>query len=373
MQSVFFLSLMNGSAWGGSEELWYKTALWMAGNNYKVGVCCYNWPEKKEKITTLQQSGCTIYLLPNKNDAKGLFGKWKLHKLVAALPLEQYELHVVNQGGWEEVLHSPYKKLYRRLSNYVLLYHNYNNNAKLSAARQQLLQRWIAGAAKNIFLSGKIMDMLQNNFGIAAANAILYYNPITITPPQQVIAYPPLQNGNYVFVMLAALDVNRKAQDVLIQTLAQSKWKSRNWQLHLYGSGKDEAALMKLIADNSMQDKIALKGFTENVAAVLEQCHWVLQITHIDAMPLTVVEAMAMARPCIVSNVGDMPQWIQHNHNGFVCNTATIPDIDNVLEQCWQQQGQWAAMGQNAFTTFIKKYPQPYEEKMAALLLDNIK
>ncbi|MBK7121941.1 MAG: hypothetical protein IPH68_03510 [Chitinophagaceae bacterium] len=66
MQSVFFLSLMNGAAWGGSEETWFRMALWMRKNNYKVGISCYDWEEKQGRINILRESGCGIYLLPNK-------------------------------------------------------------------------------------------------------------------------------------------------------------------------------------------------------------------------------------------------------------------------------------------------------------------
>ncbi len=66
MKSVLFFSLMNGSAWGGSEELWYKTALWMCSNGYEVGICCYDWEEKKNKLPVLQNKGCTLYLLAEK-------------------------------------------------------------------------------------------------------------------------------------------------------------------------------------------------------------------------------------------------------------------------------------------------------------------
>ena len=72
MKSVFFLSLMNGSAWGGSEEMWYRTALWMGRQGYKIGIGCYDWGEKQERISELKEVGCTIYLFPNK---KVIFNK----------------------------------------------------------------------------------------------------------------------------------------------------------------------------------------------------------------------------------------------------------------------------------------------------------
>ena len=49
MDSVLFISLMNSTAWGGSEEIWYKSALHLAGKNQNVGVCCFNWEGKEER------------------------------------------------------------------------------------------------------------------------------------------------------------------------------------------------------------------------------------------------------------------------------------------------------------------------------------
>ncbi|MBK9532258.1 MAG: glycosyltransferase [Chitinophagaceae bacterium] len=53
-----------------------------------------------------------------------------------------------------------------------------------------------------------------------------------------------------------------------------------------------------------------------------------MQCTLIDAMPLSVVEAMAMARPCVVSNVGDMPAWIKDGISGFICKDITEAGIE---------------------------------------------
>ena len=53
-----------------------------------------------------------------------------------------------------------------------------------------------------------------------------------------------------------------------------------------------------------------LHGFMFNYKEAIRESHLVLQITHIDAMPITVMDSLAMARPVIVSNVGDMPDRI---------------------------------------------------------------
>lgn len=364
MRSIFFLSLMNGSHWGGSEEFWYRTALWMARNNYKVGIGCYDWPEKQQRIHTLKEAGCSIYLLPNK---KGFFKTWAIKKALAGIPFSEYDLTVVNQGGWEEILHSPFKELYKKIPNYIIVNHNYNENAVLPFTAQKLLQQWISGAKMNFGATQRIFEVMEKNFKTVIERKETLINPVTFEPGTEPAAYPTI-HGTCTWVMLAELDTARKAQDVLINTLSSAKWKGRSWQLHLYGRGKDKQKLEKLVTEKGLSEKIQLKGFTEDVRQTLSNCHLLLQITRIDAMPLSVVEAMAVGRPCVVSRVGDMPVWVHANENGFVCDAVTEKGIDEVLENCWMQRNNWKAFGANAFETFQKKYPRPYEAKTADML-----
>lgn len=363
MKSVFFLSLMNGSAWGGSEELWFRTAIWMSKNGYRIGIGCYDWPEKQAQITELKKAGCSIYLLPNK---KGLLKKIAVKKVLHSIPFNEYNLTVVNQGGWEDVLHAPFKNLYKNFTSYVIINHNYNENAKLSFTKQKLLQQWISGAKMNFGATQKIFDVIENKFNISIDKKETLINPITFQADKQPAAYP--EKNDYIWVMLAELDTARKAQDVLITALSSQKWKERKWQLHLYGKGKDKEKLQKQITELELDDKVFLKGFTTDIKQTLQYCHLLLQCTRIDAMPISVVEAMAMERPCLVSNVGDMPVWIKDTVNGFVCNEITVVALDDTLEKCWQHKHNWPDIGKNAFETFTKKYPQPYEEKTAEIL-----
>ena len=365
MRSVFFLSLMNGAAWGGSEELWFRTALWMSRHGYTIGIACYDWVEKQSRISELKKAGCSIYLLPNK---KGLFKKLEVKKALNLIPFNKYTLTVVNQGGWEEVLHSPFTDLYKRLLNYVILNHNYNENAELSFQKQKLLQKWISGARMNFGATQKIFEVSERKFNISINKKQTLINPITFQPDNAASPYPAYVNDACIWVMLAELDTARKAQDILINALSSLKWKARNWQLHLYGKGKDKEKLEKLIIELGLEGKVFLKGFAINIKQPLVDCHLLLQCTLIDAMPLSVVEAMATGRPCVVSKVGDMPAWVEDGVNGFICPAITAEGIDKAMENSWQQKNHWAAMGKKAFDSFIKKFPQPYEEKTAEIL-----
>jgi glycosyltransferase involved in cell wall biosynthesis len=184
------------------------------------------------------------------------------------------------------------------------------------------------------------------------------FNPVTIQLPGCQTPFTSQPKEKLEFAVLAELDVKRKAQDVLIKALAAEKWKTRNYTLNIYGNGKDRQILEKLITDTGLSSKVFLKGFTKDVKEVLSNSHVLLQLTHIDAMPISVTEALAMSRAIIASDVGDMPLWINEGVNGWIAKKVCFEEIDRVLENAWQNRNSLEEMGKESYRIFRQKYPE---------------
>jgi len=358
MDSVLFISLLNSAAWGGSEEIWYKSALHLAGKNQKVGVCCFNWEGKEERLQQLQRAGCKLYLLPGKSETKSLWGKYKLNEALHSIPFSDYNKSIVNQGGWKDVAHGPFKKLYQKLPPYVLLFHNYDMLEKLSINKIKSLYNWVMNAEKNIGDAGRIFSVIKSTCNLDIPRNYVLFNPVTIQLPDRQTPFTSSAEDKLKFIVLAELDIKRKAQDLLIKALAAEKWKTRNYTLNIYGNGKDKQILEKLINETGLSSKVFLKGFTKDVKEVLANSHVLLQLTHIDAMPISVTEALAMSRAIIASDVGDMPLWINEGVNGWITEKVCIEEIDRVLENAWQQRNKLEEMGRESYKIFKQKYPE---------------
>ncbi len=350
-KSILFLSVMNGAAWGGSEEWWYRLAPWMASNGYKVEVVWFFWEERAVRNAELKAGNVVVTPLLNPAKASGVIKKFvlqkKLTKQIASIKWDSYDLVVINQGGFEDVIHGHFKHLYKKLRKYILVCHNFTTDIQLRKIQKDNLQNWFNKSSANLGASEKIFTALLRA-GIEVKNNQIITNPITFPVPAQHYQMPGYDNG-LVFIMLAALDIERKAQDTFIRALGNHHWKNRKWQLHLYGEGKDKQLLTDLIIENRLEENIFLHGHTTDVISAIRNSHVLFQITNKDAMPLAVCEAMAVGRPCIVSNVGDMAQWVQDGENGFVCSHATVAAIEDVLEKLWYNKNLLAALGKKSF------------------------
>ena len=366
MPSILFISLMNEASWGESEELWYRSALFASSKGYSIGCAFFNWEGKESKIDELENSGCKIFLLPNKGKQQRniieriqfKLSRASLKKYIDLLPINNYKTIIINTNGMEIIL-PEFQEWYKKFNNYFLLFHNYTTQHIFKENESTNIRAWISSAAKNLFASEKIKESLENKLNFHIQNAETLINPICFSIPVAPVSF--VKQNQYVFTMLAPIDISLKAQDKLIKAFASPKWLQRNFVLHIYGEGKDRDRLENYIARKGLSKKIIIKG-VYNVKEVLRNTHILLHITHLDAMPSSVLEAMAFSRPVIVSPVGDMPLWVRNGENGWITKDSTSDQMEIVLEMAWNNRTRWEAMGKKSFEIFTSQYPQVVEE-----------
>jgi glycosyltransferase involved in cell wall biosynthesis len=326
----------------------------------------YDWKEKEERLEKLKNKGADVVLIPNygrkkENLYQRLRFEWitrvQQRRFINNFQTSGFDYTVINQGGFMEVCSHPWKNFYKRLNNYTLTFHNYSETYSFNKTKGDLLKNWINNASNNLYDSGRGKTVLETQLGnFKINNYNLLFNSLNVSIRDKALPFERFE-GIYKMVMLSALDVSRKAQDNLIKTFSSEKWKARNWSLEIYGEGCDKEMLEKLIIDLGLSKKISIMRATSNVEKVLSSSHILLQITHIDAMPLAVVEAMCMGRPVVVSEIGDMPDWVAEGKNGFVAKKASIEQMDIALENAWESKDKWEQMGVNAFGLFKAKFP----------------
>jgi len=138
---------MNGLPWGGSEELWYRSALYAAQKGWNVGCAIYHWKEKEQKIQKLESAGCSIFWLPNAGRKKENLAdklqykltKYRLKRFIKSLPVKDYDMVVINQGGFE--IHTlEWRNYWKYLDRYALLFHNYSKNEQWGNSKKRLLK-----------------------------------------------------------------------------------------------------------------------------------------------------------------------------------------------------------------------------------------
>lgn len=108
-----------------------------------------------------------------------------------------------------------------------------------------------------------------------------------------------------------------KSVDVLIQSALHLPPSS---PVHFLLVGKvQDKRIPKLAGDPRIRSRIHLAGFLPNAAAMAKAFHvFVMPSAKREGLPRAVIEAMAQGVPAIVTDVGGMPEIVDHGASGLV-------------------------------------------------------
>ena len=121
------------------------------------------------------------------------------------------------------------------------------------------------------------------------------------------------------FILFVGRLVRTKGLSYLIDAM-----KMVNSKLVICGSGPEEARLRRLIAANDLDDKVELRGRVDEQEKMrlMASCSVFVMPSTWESYGLAVVEAMALEKPIVASNVGGLPEVI--GEGGFLVNPGDL-------------------------------------------------
>lgn len=99
----------------------------------------------------------------------------------------------------------------------------------------------------------------------------------------------------------------------------------------IVGDGELRQKLERRVAVYKLEQVIAFTGFQSDVSGVLQQMDFFLLTSHIEGLPVAVIEAMASGLAVISTDVGGVCEEVEEGQNGFL---VQIGDIDRMVVLC---------------------------------------
>jgi L-malate glycosyltransferase len=101
----------------------------------------------------------------------------------------------------------------------------------------------------------------------------------------------------------------------------------------LIGSGMDSARILKLIESSPLKDRIHILGYRPDVYEVIAACDIYIQPSLSESLSRSVMEAMCMGVPCVVSNVGGLVELVEHEKTGLIFEKGNPLALARALEK----------------------------------------
>lgn len=348
-----FYSCMSGVPWGGSEELWWRTARRLQSENHEVCVNYKWWPEPARRLKELMEAGGEVYF---RNKPKSFWKnnyekatKWFASKNGCPSSwLEQqkpdcvlitigYHPDRIEVAKFCEEMKIPYAINVQCASNFFFIHSEF----------LELYRRWYNGATKVFFVSDENQHKLETNLACQLSNAEIVCNPFNI----DIDDLPdwPEEDEPFRLACVGRIHFQSKGQDLLVDVLKQKKWRDRNLVVTLYGNDQGNKKQMEeLVRIHELENRIKFGGFVRDVNKIWAENHGLLLPSRYEGAPLCVVEAMLCNRMCVTTDIGRNKELMDDGESGFIAAGATISLIDEALERAWDKRNEWRKMGELA-------------------------
>ncbi|MBG9377465.1 glycosyltransferase [Panacibacter sp. DH6] len=379
--TIVIISMIRDS-WGGSEELWYEMAKEALERKYKVIHLSYSHSILHPKMKELISKGLISYQRPAYVKTKNSYIINFYHLLVNFLKKKvdssfqrvfKHNPDVVLYNGTCYSIANEQKLLeklkFPTFSFFLLGHFNDERIPSLPTDELSILRFAYLKCKKVLFVSERSLQTTQRHLNLKLLNACVIRNPVNIVQ-KTIIPYPSL-SGTIQMALVGNLILVHKGQDLVFNVLNKAQWKNRSWHLNIYGSGPDEDELKKMCERLGLEYRITFHGKVNDIRKVWEHNHLLLMPSHMEGMPLAVVEAMICGRPCVATDVGGITEWIIEEESGFISPEVSLGCIEAAMEKAWGFRESWEKMGIAAHQRAVNLYDAHPGKTLLTLLTHN--
>lgn len=128
-------------------------------------------------------------------------------------------------------------------------------------------------------------------------------------------------------------------------------------KLLLVGDGPEMTIVCKLVRQLGIENQVIFLGKQENLEELYSISDLMLLLSEKESFGLVALEAMSCGVPCIGTNIGGIPELIQHGKTGYLCEVGDIEDIAGRAIQLLRDQNlhqQFSSMSQELVRSKFK-------------------
>jgi glycosyltransferase involved in cell wall biosynthesis len=122
-----------------------------------------------------------------------------------------------------------------------------------------------------------------------------------------------------VVVMVARLDPI-KDHALALAAFARLIDQIPDARLWIVGDGPQRAAIESLVREQGLQSRVTLLGQRRDVPRLLAAADVTLLTSQSEGIPLTVIEAMSAGLPVVATQVGGVPELVEHDAQGLLAS-----------------------------------------------------
>jgi glycosyltransferase involved in cell wall biosynthesis len=170
--------------------------------------------------------------------------------------------------------------------------------------------------------------------------------------------------GRFIVGQVGALVMRHKGQQHLIEAARMLREQAPNMVFLLIGSGEDEAALRQLSAGMS---NVRFLGYREDIADYLASLDVLVYPSLQEGFGSTLLDAMDLGVPLIVSRVGGIPEVVRDRYNGLLAAPGDSQALASLLLEVYHDAALRTQLVANGKGSVRAYYPDAIAPRYAEL------
>jgi glycosyltransferase involved in cell wall biosynthesis len=126
-----------------------------------------------------------------------------------------------------------------------------------------------------------------------------------------------------------------KAHLDLISAIPRLHREGQCWKLLIIGDGPMRTVIEQEIARLGLGQYVKITGFISDVRDSLAACDIIALVSTSETFSIAALEAMAMGKPVVMSDVGGAREQITNGVNGLLFPAGNVSALVTAISQCW--------------------------------------
>jgi len=318
---------------GGLQKVVRLLALAQRQSGHSVTIGCWtNASNHPEAECELEREGAHVIHLRRANDGGMLSGRMPLLRVLKAyMGAKKADiLHVHNPFSYY-----LYGALAARAAGRTKVVNTVHATAMFDHPRFGRRGRtlfWTAATLSHGLVSvcPEVDAFLRRRFHLAGVELFVVNNGIDMA---SFLGVPARKAREEVVFGLAGRMATEKNHRVLIEAFALVRRRHSRVRLRFLGGGPLEPELKEQVRALGLSDSVEFCGFSHDVAGFLGELDIFVLPSDFEALPLSLLEAIASGLPVVATAVDGVPKIVQNTGGGWLCPRGDANGLMTAMEK----------------------------------------
>jgi glycosyltransferase involved in cell wall biosynthesis len=224
------------------------------------------------------------------------------------------------------------------------------DEARRPHLRRSLFRRLALGRSTPLVVpSATLQALALRHWGVRPAQVRHIPNGIDLEKMARraEVAYPPFTRQSTDFVVGTVAPLRpEKSLDRLLRAFAAAAADDPRWRLVLAGDGPERARLEVIAHQLAIRERVTFLGSLDEPAPALALFDVFALTSETEQMPYSVLEAMALAKPVIATDVGDVAAMVSAENRSLVRAREDEAGLADALRRLAADAGLRARLGE---------------------------